>query len=428
MTWSLRVRLSLMMFLEFAIPGAWGPFIYPYLTGAAAEGGLGFEPAAASLIFTMGGLAGIVAPFIGGQIVDRWFPTQWFLAVVHAAGGVLMLVMTQQKSYSLFLVAAALYSLAYAPTMALTASLAFHHMTDPDRQFGLIRVWGTVGWIVAGLALSSWRWLAERSRIATPADMLYLAAVFSFAMAVLCCFLPSTPPRKEAKNPWAFIEAVRLARVRPFAIFLVIAFVVGTQLQFYYILASDFLKRGVGIAAKNVPAVMTTAQLAEIVVMAGLLALALKKLGLRKTLAIGVIAWPLRYIVFASYQWVPVWVVVGALALHAFGYTFFFTAAQVYVNGVATADIRASAQALLALILGVAGMLGTLFTGWIVGVFSRKEMIDGLETPVSQWQWIFLVPCFLTVACAAAFLLFFHDPRAEGGPAAAAAEAPPDEA
>jgi len=444
MSWSLRIRLSLMMFLEFAVPGAWAPFLYPYLKGPVAEGGLGFSPQEAILISTVYALACLAAPFIGGQVADRWFPTQWFLAAAHVLGGVVMLFLAQQKIYGAFLAAAAIHALLYTPTRALVASLSFHHLREPDRQFGSIRVWGTIGWIVAGLALSGWRWLADKHGTPVPADMLYLAAICSFVMGVLCCFLPHTPPKKEAENPWAFLEALRLLKSAPFAIFLVIAFIVTTQLSFYYILASDFLKLGVGIAGKNIPAVMTVAQIAEIVVMAGLLAVALKKLGTRKTLVLGVLAWPLRYVIFALHGSVPYWVVVAALALHGVGYTFFFTVAQIYVNKIATADIRASAQSLLVLIMGLGGVLGTLFTRRVVGMLSttywKKTLLTDILGPElpdwipsvitmqkgveSDWQWIFFIPCFLTVACALAFLLFFHDPRAERAPAEEAASGP----
>ena len=194
MSWSLRIRLSAMMFLEFAIWGAWTPVLYPHLKA------MGFGPFQTTWIFSALWLACIVAPFIGGQIVDRWFPTQWFLAAVHLAGGVLLLLMTQQASFPGLMTIMLLYSLLYAPTLALTASLCFHHLTDADKQFGAIRVFGTIGWIVAGFILTGWRHIVDAP---VSADMFYLAGIFSLAMGVLCCFLPHTPPKKEAENPCA---------------------------------------------------------------------------------------------------------------------------------------------------------------------------------------------------------------------------------
>jgi len=404
-----------MMFLEFAIWGAWSPVLWRYLVTPVGKGGLGFSDPQAGWIYNALVLACMVAPFIGGQIVDRWFPTQWFLVVVSFAGGLLMLYMARQESFGTMMTVMVLYSLFYAPTLALTASLCFHHLADPDKQFGSIRVFGSIGWIAAGWALSGWRWLLEKP---APADMLYVAGVCSLAMGVLCCFLPHTPPKKEAEKPWAFVEALRLFKNPHFALFMAISFVAMTQLQFYYLPTSEFLEKGVQIAEKNVPAVMTAAQIAEIVVMGVFLGIALKKLGIRKTLAIGVIAWPLRFVVFAFYQSVPYWLVVASMTLHGIGYPFFFIASQIYVNKVAPPDIRGSAQALLTfLTLGLGSFLGIIFTTWVLKLLT--------EEGVRNWQWIFLIPCFLTVACAFAFLLFFRDPRAEAAPAA---EAPAEEA
>lgn len=223
-------------------------------------------------------------------------------------------------------------------------------------------------------------------------------------MAILCCFLPHTPPKKSAEKPWAFIEAIRLLKNPQFAIFLAISFVVTTQLQFYYLPTPEFLEKGVGFARETVPGIMTTGQIAEMIATGLFLGLALKKWGLRKTLAIGVIAWPLRYIVFALYQSVSPWVIVASLTLHGLGYTFFFTVSLIYVDKVAPVDIRGSAQALLTFVtLGLGSFLGVLFTSWMLEVFTK----DG----VKQWQTIFLIPCVLTVACAIAFLLFFREPQ-----------------
>jgi nucleoside transporter len=433
MRWSLRIRLSLMMFLEFAIWGAWAPVLWPYLVGKPADGGLGFSDFQAGWMYNALWLACMVAPFIGGQIVDRWIPTQWFLAAVHFFGGILMLTMAQRDSFATLMPLMLIYCLLYAPTLALTASLCFHHLTDPDRQFGPIRVLGTIGWIVAGLGLTFWRTQAEKQGVSVPADMLLLAGWASFGMAVLCCFLPHTPPQKSAEKPWAFVEALRLFKNPHVAVFLLICFVVTTELQFYYLPTAEFLEKGVGIARKNVPATMTIAQLAEMLTMGLLLGITLKKLGMRKTLAIGVIAWPLRYVVFALYKVLPESLVVASLALHGLGYTFFFVVSQIYIDRVAPKDIKGSAQSLLTFMtLGVGNFLGVLFTSWIMTEFTTKVG----DQAVRDWKWIFLIPCFLTVACAIAFLVYFKEPppreeeeeeEGEGEKAPPGEEAPPAE-
>jgi len=409
MSWSLRIRLSAMMFLEFAVWGAWAPVLWPYLVGPVDKGCLGFTAFQASQIYGVLWLACFAAPFIGGQIVDRWIPTQWFLAAVHLVGGGLMLLMTRTTAFGPMWAVMLLYSILYAPTLALTASLAFHHLTDAGKQFGQIRVFGTIGWIVAGGLLTLYRNVAGAN--AVPSDMLWLAGLASLVMGVLCLFLPHTPPKKEAANPWAFLEALSMLKNPQFLVFLIISFVVTTELQFYYLPTAGFLESAVGIQHKNVPIVMATAQIAEMVAMGIFLGLVIKRIGIRNSLAIGVIAWPLRYVIFAFYQSVPYWVVVGSLALHGIGYTFFFTVSQIYVDKVAPTDVRGSAQALLTFAtLGLGNYLGTVFTGWIIGALSP-------EGGVPNWEWIFLIPCFLTTACAIAFLALFREPQAT--PAAA---------
>ena len=422
MVFGLRFRLSLMMFLQYAIWGAWAPVLWPYLVGAAPDG-LGLSSQQAAFLFGLLPLACILAPFTGGQIADRWVPTQWFLGVVQLVGGVLLLMAAKTQGYGDMLLVFALYCLLFAPTLALTNSLAFHHLKD-EKTFGGIRVWGTIGWIVAGLALTAWR------KMGTPpgvADSLMLAGFFSLIMGVFCFFLPNTPPAKdEAADPLAFREAFVLLKNSNFLVFMLIAFVVTTELQFYYLPTADFLNRALHIDPSNIPATMSVAQAAEILALALFLPISLRKLGVRKTLAIGVIAWPLRYVVFAAAPYGPIGImrplVIASLTFHGLGYAFFFVVSQIFVDMVATKDIRASAQSLLALVtLGVGTWLGMQFTGYILG-----SPYFSTATEVHNWTRVFLVPCALTVTCALAFLIFFKDPKKAGAvavePVAAAAK------
>jgi MFS family permease len=188
---------------------------------------------------------------------------------------------------------------------------------------------------------------------------------------------------------------------RNFAIFIGICFVVATELQFYYVLTAPFLvSDSIGISSASVSAWMTIGQAAEIVVMAFVLSWSLKRFGMRKTLAVGVIAWPIRYVIFAIGS--PVWLVLASLSLHGFCYVFFFVAAFIYVDQVAPSDIRASAQSLIAMVtLGFGSFVGANFSGWVQTYFTRGE--------VTQWSQVFLVPVAITVACAVAFLLLFKE-------------------
>lgn len=391
MDWQLYLKLSVMMFLEFAIWGAWAPVLASHLIGTLKMSGK-----QTGWIYAMLWLGCIVSPFIGGQIADRWVATEYFLSFVHLIGGVVLLLAAGRKKFWNLLGLMGIYSLLFAPTLALVNSLMFSHLTDSDTQAGKIRVWGTIGWIVAGLGLALWRRLGKLK--VRGSDALVLAGFLSLIMGIFCFFLPHTPPPAEPGNPLAFMEAFKMLTDTNFLIFLIISFVVTTELQFYYVPTAPFLE-DIGVQRNNVSAVMTIAQFAEIIGMAVLLPLLLPKLGFRWILVVGVIAWPLRYMIFAMMR--PVWLVISSLSFHGLGYTFFFFVGQMYVDKVAPPDIRGSAQALIAVVtLGLGNFIGTQITGIVLDYFKK----DGRF----QWRPIFLVPCALTIACALAFILFFR--------------------
>jgi len=304
-----------------------------------------------------------------------------------------------------------LYALIYAPTLALTNSIAFINLRSSEKEFGAIRVWGTIGWIAAGLALAGWRALAKSPEgIALKGDTLILAGVFSLVMGVLSFGLPHTPPQKEGAKPWAFLEALKMFKDKSFAVFAVICFVVATELWFYYILTAPFLtSAAIGLSQRYVSAVMTIAQVAEIFVMAFLLSRALRKYGMRKTLTLGILAWPIRYIIFVIGA--PAWLVIASLALHGFCYVFFFTAAYIYVDSIAPKDIRHSAQGLIAMIiLGLGSFLGSLFCGWVQNLFTTTTAnAAGEAVKMVNWRGTFLVPAGLTLICLIIFLVFIRD-------------------
>jgi len=398
MAWGLRLRLSVMMFLQYAIWGAWAPVLSGYLQETLHMTGL-----QTGAIYALLPLACIISPFIGGQIADRYVPTQWFLAAAHIVGGVSLLVVAHKTGFTEFRNWMLIYALIYAPTLPLTNSLVFHHIGNAEKDFGGIRVFGTIGWIVSGILLTLWR-STGLMKMVNVSDSLMLAAVASVLLGVLSLALPHTPPSKS-ENPLAFLKALSLLRTPNFLIFMAISFIVVTELQFYYVLTAPFLQY-IGIASSKLPLVMTIAQAAEIITMAFMLPILLPKLGARRCLAIGVIAWPMRYAIFALGH--PVWLVAAALSLHGLGYTFFFVVGQIYVNSVAATDIRASAQSLLTLTtLGLGNFLGAFFAGWIQDYFTVKTAAQA----TINYAGVFLVPCGITVACAIAFLLFFREVR-----------------
>lgn len=393
---NVKLRLSVMMFLQYAIWGAWAPVLSAYL-----QNNLGFSGSQLGIIFSLLPLATIISPFLGGQLADRYFPSEKVIAVLQLVGGVLLLLIAGVTSFNTMMWLMLLYSLVYAPTLALTNSIAFINLKDSEKEFGGIRVWGTIGWIAAGWALAAWRVLAKSPEgIAMRGDTLILAGIFSLIMGIYSFSLPHTPPQKEAARPWAFLEALKMLKDKNFLIFAIISFVVATELQFYYVLTSPFLTQSVGVKQESVSFVMTIAQFAEIFVMAFMLSWALRKFGMRMTLTLGILAWPIRYIIFVIGK--PSWLVIASLALHGFCYVFFFTAAYIYVDNIAPKDIRNSAQSLIAtIILGLGNFAGSLFCGWIQDIFTKDNVVN--------WTGTFMVPTVLTFLCLIIFMVFFRE-------------------
>ena len=396
-----KIRLGIMMFLQYAIWGAWAPVLSEYL-----QNNLGFDGIQTGVVYSLLPLATIIAPFVGGQIADRWLSGEKFIGFMQLSGGAILIWVSTMSDYSTMVWVMLFYCLLYAPTLAITNSVAFINLKSSDKEFGQIRVWGTIGWIAAGLGLALWRNIGGGGEgVAMKGDTLLLAGIFSLIMGVFAFFLPHTPPQKEGTKPWAFLEALKMLKNRNFLIFIIISFIVATELMFYYILTAPFLTSSrIGVSQANLPMVMVIAQVAEIFVMALLLPYLIKKISIRKILALGVLAWPLRYIVFAVGT--PSWLVIASLALHGFCFVFFFVAAFIYTDMVAPKDIRHSAQSLITLVTyGIGNYVGSLFAGKVQDIFKTP---DGFN-----WTGIFLVPVVLTVLCALAFLLFFKDERVE---------------
>jgi nucleoside transporter len=404
MNQGVRWRLSVMMFLQYVVWGMWAPVLSAYLQRAKTDGGLGFDGNQLGTIFMLLPIGCMIAPLFAGQLADRVMASEKLLALLHLAGGVFLCLLAMQTSYGNFLLFMGLWSLVYGPTLALTNSIAFHHLPDAQKKFGLVRVWGTLGWIAAGLLLMLVRRAFDSKGLpGLPGDdSLWLGGFFSILLGLFCFRLPHTPPQKRGDSPLAFLSALKMLRDPAFLLFIIIAFMVSTELQFYYILTAPFLE-SVGVAKANISGVMTIAQLAEIGTMLALPWM-LGRWGVRKTMAVGILFWPVRYAIFAYGQ--PKALVIAALSLHGICYVCFFVVCYVYVDSVAPPDIRASAQALITfVVLGLGMALSSKFTGFIKDYFTVGESTD--------WTKIFLVPCAVTIVCALLFFLFFRDRRAE---------------
>ena len=230
---SIRFRLSVMMLLEYMVWGAWYPDFSAYLGKV-----LGFSDGQVGAIYALLPIGCMVAPFVAGQIADRYFPTDRLLAALHLLGAVPLYVMASATSYDGVWMWMCAWAMLFGPTLALTNSICFHHMPASEGNFGLVRVWGTIGWIVVGLLLGVGlrEWLPTLLGPLGGFDGMWLSMVLSVVMGLWCLLLPHTPPAGKGASPFAFLGALKMLRNREFAVFLGIAFVVATELMFYFIL------------------------------------------------------------------------------------------------------------------------------------------------------------------------------------------------
>ena len=415
MTRSVHGRLALMMLLQYAVWGFWLPVLARYLQAAPADGGLGFTPGQVGWILGLAGSIGaITAPFVAGQIADRYFSTERFLAVLLLLGGVVKIITASQTSFAAWLLLSVLYSVIYTPTLALTNSLAFAHLDDPDRQFPFVRVWGTIGWIAA-----SWLfplvWLLTDVRLqplppfytgqevadATHrlADSLIFSGVTSIGYAAAALFLPHTPPRREATERLAFAKAFRLFRHRSFAVLVAASLPISVIHQVYFMQTAPFFSDVLGLKDSQIGPAMTIGQFAEIAVMAGV-GLLLTRLGVRWVITLGALAYFLRYAVFAATT-LPAGVIIASQALHGFCYACFFAVAYIYVDRLAEPDVRHSAQTVFGIIiLGVGPVLAAPFLGVLADLFSTP---DGSLDYSALWRTLSAIGLLTAVAFAALF-------------------------
>lgn len=391
----LRTRLFVQMFLQFAVWGSWAPVLSVHLQ----EIGLG--PEASSSILGTAALATIIAPLIAGQIADRWFATERFMALSFLASAALFFVASRTEDPTALWWLALGAMLFFAPTLALGNSISFHHLGEQRAQFAWIRAGGTVGWIASGWILSAWMKLTGRPI----GDCLLLGAAFAFVNAVYCLTLPHTPPRRDAVEPFAVGKALRMLTDSSFALLTLLAFAMMVFATFYYFRAGNFFVDA-GVKKEDVPTVMSIGQFAEIATMA-VLPPVFQRLGAKKTIALGVAAWALRFGLFALGQ--PLWLMVAAQALHGVCFAFAIAGTMIFVERVSAPDVRASAQSLLTLVTYGLGM-------WAGSVLLGKVAAAHTVEGVSDWASIWKVPAWGCAAVLVVFLAGFRprDPAVRG--------------
>ena len=383
-------RLGTMMFLQYALWGAWLPVTARYLSAGVAEGGLGFSGSEIGMILGLAGSIGAVAaPFIAGQIADRYFSTERILAALVIIGGVVKWITAYQTDYSAWLVLSIIYSVVYMPTLALSNSITFAHMKDPDSDFPKIRVWGTIGWIAASWAFPmiwlqtdlNFQWMPpfivgpEVANVTSRlADALIFSGVISVTYGLFCFMLPNTPPKKDAVEKLAFKKAFELFNQTSFTILVVASLTVSIIHQIYFLQTGPFLS-SIGLKDSQIGPAMTVGQFAEIAAMA-YLGFFLKRFGFRKVIFLGVLAYAARYAVFGTVTF-PIWIMVVSQAFHGICYAFFFAGAYIYVDKIADEDVRHSAQTVFGMIiLGGGPVIGGWLSGYLQETFTQAGLFD----------------------------------------------------
>jgi len=421
---ALLPRLSAMMFLQYAIWGAWLPILWPFLAVHR-----GFDESRIASMFAVGAVGALLAPFVAGQIADRFFATEKFLGASHLLGAILVWQLASLESYGAFLLFSLAYSILYAPTLALTNSLAFHHLEDRDRQFGRVRLWGTVGWIAVGIAVGQWLLhrhtpsgaevtpaMVEAAQAAGRADAFRLSAVLGAILGIYCLSLPHTPPSKGKSENAAFAAISEVMRNPLLTLFLV-SIPISCIHQFYFVHTSGFLSAFQNRAASTINSVlgvgggglMTIGQMSEILVLAGIPLFA-KRVSRKTLLLVGTAAYALRMALFAhveSLPFPPIATLVAGVALHGLCFGCFIFVAFMIVDEETSPDVRASAQSLYNLvIIGVGIIFGSLTAGriatWAKGASERLDYTDPAQT-----RALFSVPMWAALACFGLLVLFY---------------------
>jgi nucleoside transporter len=398
---NLSARLSVMMFLQFFVWGAWYTTIAVYMSkeGMAT---LTHWP------FTVNPVAAIAAPFFLGLVADRYFATEKVLGVLHLLGGaVLFLVPQTTGTPTLFIVLLLVYNLCYMPTLGLANSLSFHNITDQEKQFPRIRVFGTLGWIVAGLFISFVLSRYAGGIAEETALPLYSAAIVSLVLGVYSFTLPHTPPRAAGERVDAAsilgFDAFRQLGSRSFYIFILSSLLICIPLAAYYNFTQLYLERA---NVQNIAATQTLGQMSETLFML-LMPLFFRRLGVKWMLMVGMLAWGVRYALFALAAPDAVfWMIALGILLHGICYDFFFVTGQIYVDKKSTPEIRGQAQGFLVFITYGVGML---IGAQIAGNVYNRFLDGGTSLTLEQWQDFWWIPAAFAVAVAIFFALFFHD-------------------
>lgn len=403
-----RARLSLMMFLQYSIWGAWLPFLFSFLKDHRH-----MEPEKIGGMFAAGAVGAIFGPFFAGQLADRVISTEKLLAILHLVGALLIWQLAKIEDYHVFLWFSVAYGFMYAPTMALTNSLAFHHLVDRDREFGRVRLWGTFGWIAVGLGVGQWLLhMHSQDVIAGKADTFRLSALLGFAMAAYSLTLPHTPP-SPGKRANATFEALGEIKRQPLLTLFLLTVPVSCIHQFYFVHTESFLGAKQAQAPEFFKTIfgagggglMTIGQMSEVLVL-GAITLFAKRVSRKTLLAVGLLAYAARMALFAYVDVIPLptmLTLVAGLALHGPIFGCFIFLAFMIVDEETTGDVRASAQSLYNLVIvGVGVIVGSIVAGWVATWAAAPDLPGGTD-----YTRLFSVPMWASLACLSLLLTFY---------------------
>lgn len=399
---AVRVRLSVMMFLQFALWGSWFVTMGTYLLA------IGFDGIQVGAAYSTMNWGAILAPVVAGALADRFFQAQKVMGVLHLVGAALLWWISSISDPGTFFWALLAYAVCYMPTLGLANAICFHQMSDPGSQFGVVRAFGTVGWIVAGLAVGS---LAPQllGQSIEPTNLpLRLGAAISLVLALYAFSLPATPPPAAGQKPSIVqalgLQTLSLMKDRSFAVFVIGSLLICIPLSFYYSFANAFLNEtGMQGAASK----MTLGQMSEVVFLV-LIPFFFARLGVKKMLLIGMAAWVARYVLFAyGNNGALVSLLYAGILLHGICFDFFFVTGQIYVDKAVSKAERAAAQGFIHVV--------TYGVGQLIGSWTAGAVVDRYATATDAgtqhlWQTIWMVPAVMAFAVLVLFAVFFREP------------------
>lgn len=409
-----RLQLSTMMFLEFFIWGAWfvtlGTFLISNLSASGAQTGA---------VFSTQSWGAIIAPFIIGLIADRYFNAEKILGVLHIVGAFFL-----YKVYSIGAVTNVyppavfyyllIYMILFMPTLALVNSISFNQMKNTEKEFPPVRVWGTIGWIVAGLAISFvFVWDSEASiKTGLMKNTFLLASIVSLVLGIFSFTLPKTPPKvtkgeKVKVSEILGLDALKLLKDKNFLIFFIASILICIPLAFYYQYANPFLT---DIGMTNATAKMSLGQFFEIFFLL-MLPLIFKKFGFKITIMAGMLAWAVRYALFAYGNTGDLtFMLIIGIILHGICYDFFFVSGQIYTDAKAGIKFKSAAQGLITLATyGIGMLIGFEIAGLIKDAYTTTSIVNGVSTAVSNWKMIWIIPSGIAFVVFLLFAFSFHD-------------------